>query len=204
MILQIFIAPRWGVLRLGKTKNHLTDRIWTGDRRIAVFNYSPPLCQLSYSEKQQQTLFLGCFYFKKTNVFTKTRQFVCFVWTHRWPSGLRRYVQVVVSPEAWVRTPLDAINVSIVSQFWLPFLLLTNRNITNTFIISVLWSQTSWKANFFEEDNTWVVEMGCSNFVYGLANSVLSFDVFWKSIGSNFLSILFEISFESKKVHPPN
>ena len=27
---------------------------------------------------------------------------------HSWPSGLRRHVQVVISPEAWVRTPLSA------------------------------------------------------------------------------------------------
>jgi hypothetical protein len=29
---------------------------------------------------------------------------------HRWPSGLRRYVQVVFSLEAWVQIPLDALH----------------------------------------------------------------------------------------------
>ena len=31
----------------------------------------------------------------------------------RWPSGLRRYVQVVVSPGAWVRTPPSALTVFV-------------------------------------------------------------------------------------------
>ncbi len=39
---------------------------------------------------------------------------------HRWPSGLRRYVKVVVSSGAWVRTPLDAfISLSLLVDIFL-------------------------------------------------------------------------------------